>query len=143
MSNNPFEEQVGRIVGNVLAAGGAICLPEVGSLCVERHRAQRLSRRTVQPPYRAVAFTSQQRGVSLVEEIARVLGTSGMAADVRAGNVVGVEWTWNSRRHICHRGIARFQPWMERNQNSRCFCRVFIPLGGCSGFCREVEVTKG
>ena len=81
MSNNPLEEQVGRIVGNVLAAGGAIYLPEVGSLHVERHRAQQLSRRTVQPPYRAVAFTSQQRGVSLVEEIARVLGTSGMAAD--------------------------------------------------------------
>ena len=39
MSNNPLEEQVGRIVGNVLAAGGAIYLPEVGSLCVERHRA--------------------------------------------------------------------------------------------------------
>ena len=68
-----LEEQVGRIVGNVLAAGGAIYLPEVGSLCVERRRAQQLSRRTVRPPYRAVEFTSQQRGVSLVEEIARVL----------------------------------------------------------------------
>lgn len=81
MSNNPLEEQVSRIVGNVLAAGGAIYLPEVGSLHVERHRVQQLSRRTVQPPYRAVEFTSQQRGVSLVEEIARVLGTSGMATD--------------------------------------------------------------
>ena len=54
MSNNPLEEQVGRIVGNVLAAGGAIYLPEVGSLCMERRRAQQLSRRTVRPPYRAV-----------------------------------------------------------------------------------------
>ena len=40
-----MEEQVGRVVGNVLAAGGEIFLPEVGSLCVERRRAQRLSRR--------------------------------------------------------------------------------------------------
>ena len=52
-----MEEQVGRVVGNVLAAGGEIFLPEVGSLCVERRRAQRLSRRSVRPPYRAVTFT--------------------------------------------------------------------------------------
>lgn len=29
MSSNPMEEQVGRVVGNVLAAGGEIFLPEV------------------------------------------------------------------------------------------------------------------
>ena len=74
-----MEEQVGRVVGNVLAAGGEIFLPEVGSLCVERRRAQRLSRRSVRPPYRAVTFTPQRRGVSLVEEIARVLTASGMS----------------------------------------------------------------
>ncbi|MFZ6728914.1 hypothetical protein ACF3NQ_06135 [Alistipes dispar] len=79
MSSNPMEEQVGRVVGNVLAAGGEIFLPEVGSLCVERRRAQRLSRRSVRPPYRAVTFTPQRRGVSLVEEIARVLTASGMS----------------------------------------------------------------
>ena len=74
-----MEEQVDRVVGNVLAAGGEIFLPEVGSLCVERRRAQRLSRRSVRPPYRAVTFTPQRRGVSLVEEIARVLTASGMS----------------------------------------------------------------
>ena len=74
-----MEEQVGRVVGNVLAAGGEIFLPEVGSLCVERRRAQRLSRRSVRPPYRAVTFTPQRQGVSLVEEIARVLTASGMS----------------------------------------------------------------
>lgn len=115
MSNNPLEEQVGRIVGNVLAAGGAICLPEVGSLCVERHRAQRLSRRTVQPPYRAVAFTSQQRGVSLVEEIARVLGISGMAADEaeRTAREVYARWLGRAREGdtltVSGVGVLRFK----------------------------------
>lgn len=44
------------------------------------HRAQgarRLNRRTVLPPSRTVAFTSQQRGVSLVDEIARVMREAG------------------------------------------------------------------
>ena len=86
-----MEEQVGRVVGNVLAAGGEIFLPEVGSLCVERRRAQRLSRRSVRPPYRAVTFTPQRRGVSLVEEIARVLTASGMSeAEAPAGRTGGV-----------------------------------------------------
>lgn len=58
MSSNPLEEQVGRIVGNVLAAGGAIYLPEVGSLCAERRKARQLTRNTVRPPYREVVFTS-------------------------------------------------------------------------------------
>ncbi|HIY47362.1 MAG TPA: hypothetical protein IAA35_04900 [Candidatus Alistipes faecigallinarum] len=115
MSNNPLEEQVGRIVGNVLAAGGAIYLPEVGSLCVERRRAQQLSRRTVRPPYRAVEFTSQQRGVSLVEEIARVLGTSGMAADEAGQTAREVYARWLGRARegdtltVSGVGVLRFK----------------------------------
>lgn len=115
MSNNPLEEQVGRIVGNVLAAGGAIYLPEVGSLHVERYRAQQLSRRTVQPPYRAVEFTSQQRGVSLVEEIARVLGTSGMAADEaeQTAREVYARWLGRAREGdtltVSGVGVLRFK----------------------------------
>lgn len=97
MSSNPLEEQVGRIVGNVLAAGGAIYLPEVGSLCVERRKAKQLSRRTVRPPYRAVVFTSQQQGASLVEEIARVLETSGMAAAEAGSTAAEVYARWLGR----------------------------------------------
>lgn len=97
MSSNPLEEQVGRIVGNVLAAGGAIYLPEVGSLCVERRKAQQLSRRTVRPPYRAVVFTSQQQGASLVEEIARVLETSGMPAAEAGSTAAEVYARWLGR----------------------------------------------
>ena len=63
MNANPMEEQIGRLVGNLLAGGGEIFLPGVGSLYTERQGARRLNRRTVLPPSRTVAFTSQQRGV--------------------------------------------------------------------------------
>lgn len=66
-------DQVNRLAGNLLAAGGELYLPGVGSLCVRFHGAKRLSARLVEPPSREVVFTSQQRGVSLVDEIARVL----------------------------------------------------------------------
>ena len=66
MNANPMEEQIGRLVGNLLAGGGEIFLPGVGSLYTERQGARRLNRRTVLPPSRTVAFTSQQRGVSLL-----------------------------------------------------------------------------
>ena len=77
MNANPMEEQIGRLVGNLLAGGGEIFLPGVGSLYTERQGARRLNRRTVLPPSRTVAFTSQQRGVSLVDEIARVMREAG------------------------------------------------------------------
>ena len=59
MNANPMEEQIGRLVGNLLAGGGEIFLPGVGSLYTERQGARRLNRRTVLPPSRTVAFTSQ------------------------------------------------------------------------------------
>ena len=66
-------DQVNRLAGNLLAAGGELYLPGVGSLCVRFRGARRLSARLVEPPSREVVFTSQQRGVSLVDESARVL----------------------------------------------------------------------
>lgn len=73
-----MEEQVGRVVGNVLAAGGEIFLPEVGSLCVERRRRSgcRAGACGALPGGDVHPATS---GVSLVEEIARVLTASGMS----------------------------------------------------------------
>ena len=38
MNANPMEEQIGRLVGNLLAGGGEIFLPGVGSLYTERDR---------------------------------------------------------------------------------------------------------
>lgn len=81
MTSHPMVEQVDRMVGNVLAGGGELFLPGVGSLYTVRQGAKRLSRRSVVPPCRMVVFTSQQRGASLVDEIARVLAQSASAKD--------------------------------------------------------------
>ena len=80
MNGTPMTEQVGRLVGNLLAGGGEVFLPGVGALYTERRSARRIDRRTVLPPHRVVAFTSQQRGASLVDEIARVMREGGEAS---------------------------------------------------------------
>lgn len=69
MSNYPMVNEINRLVGDLLAGGGEVFLPGVGSLYTERRGARRISRRSVVPPSRAVSFTSQERGVSLVAEI--------------------------------------------------------------------------
>ena len=78
MNDNPMTEQVAKLVGNLLAGGGRILLPGVGSLYVERRPARRLDRRHLLPPCRTVQFSSQECGTSLVEEIARVLRVNGV-----------------------------------------------------------------
>ena len=77
MSNYPMVNEINRLVGDLLAGGGEVFLPGVGSLYTERRGARRISRRSVLPPSRAVSFTSQERGVSLVDEIARVMREAG------------------------------------------------------------------
>ena len=79
-----MDAQVNRLAGNLLAAGGELYLPGVGSLCVRFRGARRLSARLVEPPSREVVFTSQQRGVSLVDEIARVLRDAAPAETPRS-----------------------------------------------------------
>lgn len=66
-------EQADRLIGNLLAGGVEVFLPGVGSLYTERCSAKRLSKRMVMPPCRVVSFSSQQRGVSLVDEIERTI----------------------------------------------------------------------
>lgn len=78
MNDNPMTEQVAKLVGNLLAGGETISLPGVGSLHVERQSARRIDRRHVMPPCRRVEFSSQEAGVSLVEEIGRVLRVNGV-----------------------------------------------------------------
>lgn len=63
-------EQVDRLIGNLLATGGEVFLPGVGSLYTERRAAQRLGGHRLLPPCRVVSFQTPQRGVSLVAEIA-------------------------------------------------------------------------
>lgn len=65
-------DQVNRLVEDRLLAGEAIALPGVGSLYIERRGARRISRQMLEPPCRRIVFTSQIRGVSLVEVIVSV-----------------------------------------------------------------------
>lgn len=64
-------EQVARLIANHLAGGGALFLPDVGSLFVVFYGAEQISKRRIRPPYRRVDFTSQERGESLPDLIAR------------------------------------------------------------------------
>lgn len=70
MNENPMIAEVCRLVGDRLAAGETLALPGVGSLAIERRGARRISRRRVEPPYRAVVFSSQLRGTPLTDAIA-------------------------------------------------------------------------
>lgn len=80
-------EQMARLIGNRLAGGEAIALPEIGSLQVVFHAAQRLSKRTVQPPYRSVEFSSEAHGRSLPDLIAQIA-----ACDAATGRTVYDRW---------------------------------------------------
>lgn len=66
-----IEEEIGRIVRHRLAAEETVLLPGVGSLGVRRTPARRLSATRIAPPCREVEFSSAERGVSLVDTIAR------------------------------------------------------------------------
>lgn len=50
MSNYPMVNEINRLVGDLLAGGGEVFLPGVGSLYTERRGARRISRRSVVPP---------------------------------------------------------------------------------------------
>lgn len=90
-------EQVGRLIGGLLAGGGEVFLPGIGSLYTERQPARRINRREVIPPHRFVQFTSQQRGASLVDEIARVLQINGAEAERVQEMAQSVYDRWTAR----------------------------------------------
>lgn len=99
MNANPMEEQIGRLVGNLLAGGSEVFMPGVGSLYVERQGAKRLDKRSVLPPCRVVLFTSLQRGVSLVDEIARVMRENGVEPENPESGAQAVYDRWIARVH--------------------------------------------
>lgn len=105
MTQYPMVDQVNRLAGNLLAAGGELYLPGVGSLCVRFRGARRLSARLVEPPSREVVFTSQQRGVSLVDEIARVLRDAAPAEGPQAGG-----------EHVAAQAQDIYDRWLMRTR---------------------------
>lgn len=64
--------EVNKIVYNLILSGNEVCIEGVGTLFTERYAAYRTSKKSLMPPYRVVRFTTEQRGSSLEEEIARV-----------------------------------------------------------------------
>ena len=75
-----MQDEVNRLVGELLAGGQKLFLPEVGTLYTERRGARRLSSRTMQPPMCEVCFSEQQRGVPLADEIVRTTGCDAVEA---------------------------------------------------------------
>lgn len=81
MSNSRMVDAVNRLTCDLLSGVGEVFLPDVGSLYVERHGSQRVSNRKILPPCRVVAFSSRQRGASLVDEIAAAAQVDGVKAE--------------------------------------------------------------
>lgn len=94
MSNYPMTEQVNCLVGNLLAGGDSVFLPEVGTLYIAQRAAHKISKRMVAPPCRVVAFTSQEKGLSLVARIAHVA-----ACDETVAQDVYGRWLTNIRKN--------------------------------------------
>lgn len=67
-----MQDEVNKIVFNALADGREIWFPGVGSLVPEFRSAWRASARQLERPSRRIAFLlSEQRGVSVIDLIAR------------------------------------------------------------------------
>lgn len=62
--------EVNRLVGDLLAGGERLLLPDVGSLKPVTRPAYRISKKEVMPPLRTVEFSTEERGLSLVDRIA-------------------------------------------------------------------------
>lgn len=79
--------ETAKIIFNLLASGEKVFLDGVGTLSICCKPAKRISRRSIMPPYRFVAFEPQQHGTSITEHIAHI---GGVDAD-KAHEIYG-EW---------------------------------------------------
>ena len=67
---NPMVAEVNRLIGNLLAGGESVVLPEVGTLRPIRRSARRVSKKEMLPPMREVDFSSEMQGATLPERLA-------------------------------------------------------------------------
>lgn len=88
-----MQDEVNKIVFNALADGREIWFPGVGSLVPEFRSAWRASARQLERPSRRIAFLlSEQRGVSVIDLIARA-----GACDVAAAEDIYSRWLDKAR----------------------------------------------
>ena len=88
-----MQDEVNKIVFNALADGWEIWFPGVGSLVPEFRSAWRASARQLERPSRRIAFLlSEQRGVSVIDLIARA-----GACDVAAAEDIYSRWLDKAR----------------------------------------------
>ncbi len=92
-----MQDEVNKIVFNALADGREIWFPGVGSLVPEFRSAWRASARQLERPSRRIAFLlSEQRGVSVIDLIARA-----GACDVAAAEDIYSRWLDKARVDEC------------------------------------------
>lgn len=73
---NPMVAEVNRLIGNLLAGGESVVLPEVGTLRPIRRPARAVSKREMLPPTRDVDFSSEMEGTTLPERLAAAANCS-------------------------------------------------------------------
>lgn len=120
-----MKHEIDHLIANALLDEGSVYLPNVGTLMLVRHAARTLSSRRLQPPYRELRFTGEQRGVSLVEYIAQKAGvTAERAGDIYNEYVAqstrdGV-FTVNDVCTISNKRVQTFQQFEDMaNPNGR------------------------
>jgi hypothetical protein len=72
--------EINKIVYNLLISNREVCIGGVGTLFIVNYAAYRTTNKSITPPYRIVAFTSEERGVSLEEQIAQIAGVDELKA---------------------------------------------------------------
>lgn len=70
-----------KLVGGMLAAEGAVYLPDVGTLTVVRRAAERISSRRLRRSCNAVMFTDKVKGRSVVDAVAEICGADAAEAE--------------------------------------------------------------
>ncbi len=89
-----MKQQVDKLIANILLDEGEIYLPEVGTLLLYRQAAKLLSAKQLQPSYRELRLTKEQRGVSITQYISQIAEVSKERA-----NDIYAEWLEQSQRN--------------------------------------------
>ena len=89
-----MKQQIDNLIANTLLDEKEIYLPSVGTLILARSAAKLLSKKALQPPYYQLRYTTEERGVSVINCISRVASISAE----RASDIYD-EWLSQSQRN--------------------------------------------